>query len=100
MHDLVAVAGADDGDVVDALGGVWEEVGDFEAALTVLAEFSLRAEEAGVGAYELVFGFAEFVGLFLAVELIEQLLGIARVDVAGGAGHEAEDARFGLCVLQ
>ena len=50
VDDHVAVARADDGDVVDALRRVREQVGDLDAALAVLLERPLRAEQLGVAA--------------------------------------------------
>ena len=56
----------------------------------------LRAEEPGVALDELVLGLAELLGPRLAVELVEQRLGVERLQVARPAGHEQEDDRLRL----
>ena len=98
MDDHIAVARPDDRDIVDARGSLWEEVGNLDAALTVLLEGATAAEQLGVALDELVLGFAELLGARLAVELIEQWLGIEGFEVARPSRHEQEDhrARLGL----
>ena len=91
MDDHVAVAGAQDGDVVDACGGMGQQIGDLDSALSVLSEGPLGAQQHGVFLDELVLGFAEFGGAGLAVELVEQRFRVEGFDVAGPAGHEEEN---------
>ena len=92
----VAVAGADDRDIVDALGEVREQVGDFDAALAVAFEGALGAEQSRFVVDELILRFAELGRPLLAVELVQQRLGIEGVHVAWTAGQEQEDHRLGL----
>ena len=93
VDDHVAVARADHGDVVDAAGDVREEVGDLDAALAVLPERPPGAEQPGVALDELILRLAELLRARLAVELVQQRLGIERLEMARPAGHEQEDHR-------
>ena len=64
--------------------------------LAVLAERALVPSRRALLWTELVLGLAELRGALLAVELVEQRLGIERLQVARPAGHEQEDDRAGL----
>ena len=61
-----------------------EQVGDFDAALAVFLKVRLRAEDARVLVDELILDFAELGGPLLAVELVEQRLGVEGLEVASG----------------
>jgi hypothetical protein len=56
MHYHIAVAGTDDGDVVDAFDDVWQKIGDFDATFSEAAVRPLRAQRARIVEYELVLG--------------------------------------------
>ena len=75
------------------LGDVREQVGDLDAALAVLLERPPGAEQPGVALDELILRLAELLGPRLAVELVQQRLGVEGLEVAGPAGHEQEDDR-------
>ena len=77
-------------------GQVREQVGDFDAALAVPLEGALGAEQARFGVDELILGLAETLRPLLAVQLVEQRLGIERVHLAGAAGQEQEHHRLSL----
>ncbi len=96
VDDHVAVARPDHRDVVDAARDVREEVGDLDAALAVLLERPARAQQLGVALDQLVLGLAELLGPPLPFELVQERLGIERLQVAGPAGHEQEDDRARL----
>ena len=55
-----------------------------------------RAEEASVGLDELIIGLPELRRPRLAVQAVEQRLGIERLQMARAAGHEEEDDGLGL----
>src|SRR5262245_25244255 len=74
-----------------------KEIGDLQAALAVLLERALAAQEPRVGPDERILRFTELVWLLLPVELIEERLGIEGVDVARAPRHEQEDDRLRLC---
>ena len=57
----------------------------------VLRELAGRAEQLGALRDELVLGLAELCRPRLAVELVQERLGVERVEVARPAGHEQED---------
>ena len=63
-----------------------------------LLERPLRAEQLGVAVDELILRFAELRRSRLAVQLVEQRLGIERFQVARSAGHEQKDDGLGLAV--
>ena len=79
------MAGANDGDVVYALGEAREKVRDLDAALTVPFECALRAEQLRFARDELIFRLAETRRALLAVQLVEQWFGIERLQMAGAA---------------
>jgi hypothetical protein len=91
VNDRVAVAGTNDGDIIDAGSDVGKEVRDFGPALAVPAERAPAAEELGVAGDELIFRLAELGRPALAVELVQERFGVERFQVAGTAGHEEED---------
>jgi hypothetical protein len=95
--ELIGVNGADQADVVGDFGQVREGFGDFHAALAVLGEFELRAHHGGVRADEgepLTASDGGRQGL--AVHPGEFRLGVEKVEVAGGTGHEEVDDGFGF----
>ena len=98
VHHHVAMAGADHRHLVDPFRHVRKQVGDFDPALTVFFERALRAEQLGGLFNELVFRLAEFRRARLAVEFVEQRLGVERFDVARPARHEQENDRLGFGV--
>ena len=96
VRETFVVDGADDGEVVGALGGVRKQVGHFESGLAVLLECERGAEEDGIleaAVHE--FGVSEAGGRMLAVEFRQQRLGIERVHVARSALHEQVDHALG-----
>ena len=93
VDDHVAVARPDHGDVVDATGDVGEEVGDFDAALPILSERATGAQQPGVTLNLLILHVAELFRARLALELVQQRLGIEGLEMAGPSGHEQEDHR-------
>jgi hypothetical protein len=82
-------------DVVDAAGRVREQVRDLDPGLTVLPKRAPRAEQPSVVLNELVLRFAELRRSLLSVELVQQRLGIKRLDVTRAARHEQENHRPG-----
>ena len=60
----------------------------------VLGELARRAEQLGVALNKLIFRLAKLRRPRLAVELVQQRLGIERLQVAGTAGHHQEDDRL------
>ena len=94
VDDHVAVARADDGEVVDALGRVREQVGDFDAALAVFLKRALGAEQLAHPSDELILRLAELRRPRLAVQLVQQRLGIEGLEVARPAGHERKMTDF------
>ena len=88
------VHGVDEADVIDAGADVGEEVRDVLAALAVLLELPLRADDA---ALVLVPAPAEGLdGNRLAVEGVQGRLVVEGLDLAGAAVHEQEDDGLGL----
>ena len=86
MDDHVAVAGAQDRDVVDAAGGMRQQVRHLDARAAVSLERPLRTEELGVRLYELVLGFAELRRSRLSVQLVQ-------------AGASGRTSRYGSGLL-
>src|SRR5436309_79794 len=98
MYHSVAVAGADDGDVIGTLGQVGKQVGNFNATLAVLAELAGRAKQSGVLLNELIASIAKLRRTRLAMQFVQQRLGIKGFQMTGTAGHEQEDNRSCLAV--
>src|SRR5262245_35356160 len=96
MHDHVAEAGTDYRKVIYALRQIGEQIGDINAALTVLAKRPPRAEELRFGADELVARFAEFLRARLAAQFVQERFGIECFEMARPASHEQEDHRLGF----
>src|SRR5262249_49623746 len=91
VDDAIAVTGTQHGKVVDPCGGVREQVGNLDAGLTVLLEDALTAKQAGILLDELILRLAELCGTRLAVEVIQERLGVEGVEMTGSAGHEEEN---------
>ena len=89
--------GFDDGDVVHNFGEVWEEFGDFGAALTVLLKFELWTEKSGIGIDEGgAIAFQEFGRWESAIELSQLRLVVKEFEMTGSTGHEKKDDVFGF----
>ena len=96
MDDTVAVAAANDGDVVDALRRLRKQVGNRNSGFPVPAKGPFRTKQLGTGFDLLVFDVAERFRPVLSVEPVEQRLGVERFDVTRAAGHKEENDRSGL----
>lgn len=98
MVELIGMHRSDEGDIVRARGDVREEIGEFDAGLSVALEGARAAHQDGgifLDKSEANL-FGERVGEFLAVEFIELGLGIKEIHLAWGTFHKDEDARFGF----
>ena len=83
VHERFVMAGADDRHVVDESRDVREQVGDFDSGLPVLRELPLRRQQRRVGRIgELEPHIAQALRQPLAVQFLEQRLGIEGVEVA------------------
>src|SRR5262245_57787850 len=100
MDDHVAVTRADDGDVVDARRRVRKEIGNVDAGPAVFLKRSLGAEQLRVWLNLLILRLAKLLRALLAVQLLQERLGIEGLQMARPAGHEEENDRFGLGVRQ
>ncbi len=94
--DAVGPAGADDGEVVDASGGVGQKVGDGDAAVAVRAEGPLRAEQGVLADLAAGGDGAEALGEGITVQALEVGLGVEGFEVARAAVHEEIDDGIGL----
>src|SRR5262245_4650222 len=99
MDHHIAVAGANDGDVIYTLGEAREKVRDLDAALTVSFECALHAEQLRLARDELILRLAETRRALLAVQFVEQWFGIEGLQVAGAASKEKEDHGFRRAVV-
>ena len=82
----------DDGELVDVLREVRQQVGQFGAGLAVARELERRAEQLGRAFDEReAFAFDDVFGDGLAVVLIQLRLGIEEIELRGRAGHEQVD---------
>ena len=79
------------GDVVDAPGGVREQVRHLNSAFSVLGELPSGAEQLRPFRHELILGFAELSRTRLSIEFVQQRFGIEGVDVGWATRHEQED---------
>jgi hypothetical protein len=89
--------GADEGDVIDYVSEVREELADFHAALAVLGEGPGGTEDLGGGLSEVVI--LDLTGEFLPVVFGEHGFGIKQIHLRGAAHHEEGDHGFGLAVV-
>src|SRR5262245_23650033 len=87
------MAGAEDGDVIDASRQVRKQIGYFDTALTVLAELPCRAQQPGVLLDELVLRLTKLGRSRLAVQPVQQWFGVEGFQVTGPTSHEQEDDR-------
>ncbi len=88
----IGVGGANNGDVVNALGNVREEVADLNPALAILAELE-RRRQSGAG---FSFGGQIAAGKFFAGVLGEHRLGIEGIDVGWPTVEEDVNNMLGL----
>src|SRR5262245_52452751 len=89
MRESFVIHGADYREIIRALRSMREEVGDLKARLSVLLEGPLSAQDEQVlelAVLEVLV--AETCRRMLPVQLIEQRLGIVRVDLARPALHK------------
>ena len=96
MDDHVGVARPNDGEVVDAFGRQGEEVGDVDTGLAILAKRPFGAQQTGVALDKLVLGFAELLGPNLAVELVEQRLGVEGLEMRRAPAMNRKMTDFAL----
>ena len=96
VDDRVALARADDREVVHAGRDMRKEVGNLDAALTVSLERAFGAEGLRGRRDGLVCHVAGRLRGRLAPELVEQRFRIKRLHLARAAGHEQKDHRLRL----
>ena len=94
----VAVATADDGQIIGMFGEMGVEGGDLQAGFAAAIELPRRAAHEGFSEIDAAGdeAFAEGTGEGLAVVLAEGRFGVEGIDVADAAVHEEEDDVFGL----
>ena len=93
---LSAHARADQRDVVGVPVQVRHQVRHVHARLAVLAPLAMAAQAERVALEELAVDLAEAGRQRLAVEPVQERLGVEQVHLARTAGHEQEDAALGL----
>src|SRR5579884_2436624 len=96
MDNRIAVTRANHCKVVDTACCARKEIRPLDAGPAIFAKGALAAEQTSVRGYKLIFGIAKRFGSRLAVELIEQRLGIEGFQMTGTAGHEQKDYRLRL----
>src|SRR6185437_5301455 len=96
----IAVTRAHDGDVIHAASRVRKQIGYLDAGATAFLEFSFAAKKASFLGNKLIFGIAKLFGTRLAIEFVQQRLGIERLQMTGTTGHEQENDRFRFALRQ
>src|SRR5213594_3304364 len=91
MHYHVAMHRADDTKIVDNLRLVRKQVRNLDARLSILLERTLRAEQSRCRVHVLILHIAKLGGPFLAIQLIEQRLGIESLEMRWPTRHENEN---------
>ena len=91
VNHHVPMAGPDHRDIVNTFGRVRKQIGNFDPALPVSLKGPLRPEELSFRGDKLIFRFSKTSRPLLAIQFVEQWLGIVSLDVARPAGHEQED---------
>src|ERR1700722_3261819 len=96
MNEGIGLAGADHGQVVGARSRVGEQVRDPDAAVSILLETALGAEQTGFALDELTLRRAKALGHRLPVEPVQPRLLVECFQVTWSAGHEQNYHGFGL----
>src|SRR5690348_12593779 len=96
MRKAFVIDGTDNGEIVGALCGEWEQIRDFQGRLAVLLELALGAQDDGLSEFAVLkILVAETGRRMLPMQFREQRLGIESIDLAGAALHEQRDDAFG-----
>src|SRR5689334_10705527 len=98
MVEGLVVTGSDDGQVVSTFLQVRVRIGNFESRFTAPGERLRRTENGRIAFRELKLPTSDHAaGKGLAVQLVEQRLGIERIDLAWAPLHEQKNdvLRFG-----
>ena len=73
-----------------------EQIGDFDSVLPIALKRPLGSEQARFRVHELIFGLSKALRPLLAIQFVQQGLGVERVHLAGTARQKQEHHGFRL----